>query len=364
MAINLATKFAPNALKAFTIESVAAGRSCKEYEFDGAKSLKVFTNQTVPLTDYNRTAAGNRYGTPTEISDTVQTLTVTQDKSFAGTIDRGNAQDQMNIKKAGAWLRQEMDEVVTPTIDQYCIRKWVRDAGKVAGIAAPDSDFDSGGILFQIAAAVTYLNNRKVPKKARTLYISETNYNLILNTKEFIGVEKLGERAFDKHSCGTIYGLDVVSIPDDYFPDANCYFLIVYKNSVLAPFKLRETKLHDSPPGLNGDLIEGRFYYDAFVLETRADGVYAAVSGTYKLDAPTIAEDASVDGKVTIVCENADRIMYTLDGTDPRYSETAQVYGAAFTLAESATVRAVGYDDTAKVYYPSDVAAEAVAVGS
>ena len=55
---------------------------------------------TVPLNDYNRGASANRYGEPAEVGDTVQELTMTQDKSFSGVIDKGNNMDQ-SINKAG-----------------------------------------------------------------------------------------------------------------------------------------------------------------------------------------------------------------------------------------------------------------------
>jgi hypothetical protein len=37
---------------------------------------------------------------------------------------------------------------------------------------------------------------------------------------------------------------------------------------------LSEYKIHDNPPGINGWLVEGRVYYDAFVLENKKSAIY------------------------------------------------------------------------------------------
>ena len=39
--------------------------------------------------------------------------------------------------------------------------------------------------------------------------------------------------------------------------------------------KLDDYKIHQDPPGINGNLVEGRVYYDAFVLDAKKDGIYA-----------------------------------------------------------------------------------------
>ena len=50
--------------------------------------------------------------------------------------------------------------------------------------------------------------------------------------------------------------------------------MVVNKNAVTSPVKLSEYKIHDNPPGINGWLVEGRVYYDAFVLSNKEKGVY------------------------------------------------------------------------------------------
>ena len=98
MAINLASKYEDKILQEFTHASFMKNNVSNEYDLTGVRSLTIYTPVTVDLNDYDRTATANRFGTPTEMQDTVQELTMTQDKGFAITIDRGNNSDQMMIK--------------------------------------------------------------------------------------------------------------------------------------------------------------------------------------------------------------------------------------------------------------------------
>ena len=98
--VNLDTKYSKKIDQAFTIASLLKGRLSAENEFVGARTVRIHNINTVPLNDYNRGASANRYGEPAEVGDTVQELTMTQDKSFSGVIDKGNNMDQ-SINKAG-----------------------------------------------------------------------------------------------------------------------------------------------------------------------------------------------------------------------------------------------------------------------
>ena len=76
--VNTFTGFQKKVEESFHRESLIAGRFSPDYTFSGVKTVKVITPTTVAMTDYTRSGA-NRYGTPTELQDTVQELTLTQD---------------------------------------------------------------------------------------------------------------------------------------------------------------------------------------------------------------------------------------------------------------------------------------------
>ena len=103
MSINYFTLNSDMTRSAFKRESLVSGKLCNDYEFTGAKTVKILTPITVPMNNYRR-AGNNRYGSPVEMQDIIQELTLTQDRSFALTIDKGNDGDQGYAKNAGKML--------------------------------------------------------------------------------------------------------------------------------------------------------------------------------------------------------------------------------------------------------------------
>ena len=114
------------------------------------------------------------------------------------------------------------------------------------------------------------------------------------------------------------------------------------------PYKIADAKVHEDPVGVSGALIEGRHYYDAYVLGAKCGGVYALVAADSVTDSPSIAE-----GVITIPTDAT--VRYTLDGSDPRYSDSAKDYVASTVLTadEGCKIRAYAVE-TGK--YPSPVA--------
>ena len=361
MAINLATKYSAQIAGRYAVKSVIKGRTANTFDFAGARTVRIYTPQTVALENYTRSGT-SRYGTPTDIGDTVQEMIMSQDKSFTGVIDLGDASDQMNVKKAGQWLKQEMDEVVTPAVDRYALDRFVKNAGKIASLTQePDKDYDADGILQTIASGVLYLNQRGVPRDSRYLFIGETQHMNLALSQKYVDIERLGEKTMEKGVVGTFMGLGVVPVPDGYLP-SGCSFLIARKDALLLPWKLHEVKIHTDPPGINGSLIEGRFYYDAFVVGAKADGVYAAVLSSSLVSAPTISCTTPGTSTMTLSCSGASSIKYTIDGTDPRYSASALVYSSAVPTTDwtgNVTVKAAAYSAAGFV---SDVTEQAFTI--
>lgn len=92
MAVNLATKYEKQFDEAFKPASYFEGKVNPRFKFEGAKTIKIFSPVTTELTDYKRTG-NERYGSATEMDTVTQELTLTQDKGFTKTLDRGNYND-------------------------------------------------------------------------------------------------------------------------------------------------------------------------------------------------------------------------------------------------------------------------------
>ena len=129
-------------------------------------------------------------------------------------------------------------------------------------------------IATRIMAGTEILDDAEFPEAGRTLLVSAKVYKLIKLSDEFMSLQTLGVKSVGKGHVGEFDGMPVRKVSKKRMPDG-VNFLIVHKSAGTAPKKLHDTKIHQDPPGLSGNLREGRMYYDCFVLERRAEGVYA-----------------------------------------------------------------------------------------
>ena len=273
--INLATKYESKLAQAYTKASILTGKVNTDYKWTGVASINVLTAITQPLNNYNRTASGNRYGTPAELQDDVQTMLLTQDKSFAIVIDRGNYEDQMLAKKTGEVVKAQIGEQVTPYFDAYALQTWGAAAGQTS--AQSGTLVTASTVLDMFIDAHSKFFNFNFNKDLYA-YVSSTTYAKLLRNPEFISVDKLGEKVLSNGVVGKCMDIIVVEVPDSYMTTTGqspvtYQAIFTHKKSVLAPTKINELKIHTDAPGISGTLIEGRYYGDAFVLDALNKGV-------------------------------------------------------------------------------------------
>ena len=284
--INLATKYSPRVVDKFYLDSVVLGKTSKAYDWDGVNSVKVWTINTYDPTDYNKPAndsaspglisagtAHARYGNTYEVTDTIQTMTLTQDKAVSLSVDKGNNTEQMLIKNSGKVMNLEMREKFIPMFDKYCLSVWGNPAncGTVTELATPSKS----NIVDAVSAHVTALRNHFATTDGCYCFIGETNYAYLLLAPEFINYNNpaFASQHLEKGVMGKLRGLSIVPVPDSYFTDTNINFVTVKSDCVLAPTKIKDMKVHTDPVGISGALMEIRWLYDAFVLEARKDGL-------------------------------------------------------------------------------------------
>lgn len=269
MAINLAEKYSTKVDERFKLAALTNAVINRDYDFVGVKTVKVYSVNTVALGDYTRTGA-NRYGTPAELADTVQEMTMTQDKSFTFTVDKGNDLQQMGIKAAGAALRREIDEEVVPAMDKYILGKII--AG--AGTESAETTITEANAYKMFLAGQEVLTEKKVPLAGRIALVTPSYFTKVKLDPNFIKNADLGQEMVLTGQVGKIDGVPLIVIPTSYFT-ANYDFVITHPVVTTAPVQLSEFKVHDNPPGISGALVEGRVIYDAFVLENKKNAIYA-----------------------------------------------------------------------------------------
>lgn len=341
MAVNYTTRYASKIAERFRKRSITDAACGHDYEFVGAKTVKVCSVNTAREVQYDRNRGANRFGDPRNLDDEVQELTMTQQPAFTFVIDALDNSDQAIDNAAGKALRRQLDEVTVPGMDKYRLKKWVEGANIQHTLAAAPAKSTIVEAIIDVNAAMT---DALVPLEHRTLYIPTQYYKLLKQNPDFIGVDALGEEALARGVVGEVDGCRVVPVPKGYLP-AGVYFLIKYRGSTVDPVKLQQYDVLKKVQGYAGPVVQGVTYYDSFVLGARGDGLAVCGSAALILEAPAL----TVAGhKVTAAAPSGvtgAAIRYTVDGSNPRYSGTAQVYSAAVTLEEGQVLRAVCVKD-------------------
>ncbi len=345
--VNLHTKYAKEIQTKYKNDSLLNGYLDNEYSFAGVKTVRISTPITVPMTDYSRSGT-SRYGTPVEMEDVVQELTLTQDKSFTLTIDKGNNEDQNGVKEAGKMLALQMSEQAIPLMDKYSFERLSKLGGKIVG---NDAALTKSNVCERITAGTTYMDDCEVPSSGRTLFVTSETYAKLRLSDEFKSCDALMDKSVTKGQVGTYDNMKVVKVPSGRWP-ANVNFMIVHKRAACAPVKLSDTKFHKDPPGISGSLLEGRQYYDLFVFGAKCDGVYVEVNTASGKGEICAAPTISAAGEISCATSGAS-IKYTTDGSDPRYSQSAKAGTVADETGAGTVIKAYAFADGK---FPSGVA--------
>lgn len=271
MAVNLAAKYEKKVDEAFKLASFTAPLVNNDYNWDGVDTIHIYRIPTVSLNNYSRTGT-NRYGSPNELEDYDDTYQLTTDKAFTFTIDKGNNQDQMNVKDAGRALKRQIDQVIVPAQDKQVL-------SVIAAASVENSNYGTGAIskanaYEKFLDGQEALDNKLVPTEGRVAVVNTSFYKAIKQDSSFTKTGDMATKLAYKGVVGEIDGVPVIKVPSSYLP-ANCEFIITHPIATVNPKKLTDYKIHRDPPGINGNLVEGRVRYDTFVLEGKKDAIYS-----------------------------------------------------------------------------------------
>jgi N4-gp56 family major capsid protein len=270
MAMNLASKYSKKIDERFSLKSLTNIAVNNEYDWSGVQTVTVYGVDTVAMNDYARSGS-TRYGTANELGNTKQDLTLSKDRSFTFTIDRGNFEESMMVMQSGKALARQIDEVVVPEIDEY--RLSVMAAAAVSAGGSATAAVDADGAYAAFLAGTEYLNDNKVPIANRIAFVTPAFYSYIKLDDSFIKASDIAQKMLVNGQVGRIDNVRIIMVPSSYFP-ANTAFILCHPMATVGPKKLEDYKTHDNPPGINGWLVEGRIIYDAFVLDNKNKAVY------------------------------------------------------------------------------------------
>lgn len=267
MAIEYAAKYSGKVDERFAVAALTNQAVNNDYDFVDVNVVKVYTVPTVALGNYTASGA-NRYGTPSELQNSVQTLTLTQDKAFTFTIDRKSEDDTAGAMEAGRALRRQVDEVIIPEVDKYRLSVMTTNAGKTAtGSITKTNAYDA------FLDGTNAMRDAGVPVTGRLCFCSPAYYKAIKQDESFIKASDLAQNMLITGSVGMVDGTNLIPVPTSYLP-SGVNFIMTHKVATVGPVKLESYKIHDNPPGINGKLVEGRIRFDAFVLNGKKNAVY------------------------------------------------------------------------------------------
>lgn len=299
MSIELVTKFMPYVDEIFTAESKKSMLTNTDFDFAGAKSVKVYKISTSPMHDYGRQGpeSGNwsRYGPVADLEAPTEVMTLTRDRSFTFAIDKLDTDETAQQLAAASALARQLRQVVIPEVDAYTYNVMCEKAGhKPAAIVLTNEN-----IYTEILKANEALDNAEVPESGRFILVTPEVNVLMKHCKDITMDTDIGNEMRLKGVIGLVDGAAVVKLPKSRVP-AGFGFMVGHPCATVAPTKLEDYTVHANPPGISGALVEGRTAYDAFVLDNKACALYFQAKAADGLTVTSEEGSASGKTKVTV----------------------------------------------------------------
>ena len=272
MAIELVTKYLPYVDEIFTAESKKELLTNQDFSFKGAHTVKIYKISTGKMQDYGRSGAtGNnwsRYGEVESLDATTQTMTLSKDRSFTFVIDALDEDETDGALEAASALARQVREVVIPEVDTYVLGTMC----ELAGNKPAAKELTKDNIYVEIISANKLLDDEQVPETGRILVVTPATYLLMKQCKDITMETDIGNEMRIRGVIANLDGLTVMKIPASRLPK-NFGFMIAHPCATVAPTKLESYVTHHNPPGISGDLVEGRVVYDAFVKDNKKKAI-------------------------------------------------------------------------------------------
>lgn len=302
--INLAEKYSSKIDEIINNGALSESGVNKEYDFVGAQTVKVYSFGTADMNDY-KASGDNRYGTPAELEDSLQEMTMSRKRSFTFTIDKTNAVDSPEgVRDAAKALRRQLDLKVIPEIDTYRFAKMADNAGFKYFTAVSSTTAYSA-----FAKANCDIDNAEMPVEGRIAFATAEFINAVKTDSNFVKSSDIAQNMLIKNQFGEIDGVRIIKVPASRMPAGAC-FIITNPIATTAPVKLSDYKVHQDPPGLAGNLVEGLTYYDAFVLNNKKKCIAVSYGALGELSV-AMAAAGSGAGVVTVSGnKNGGKLVY------------------------------------------------------
>lgn len=224
------------------------------------------------MNDYDRNGTSgksSRYGDLEKLGNEMEDLVLKKDRSFTFAIDKMDKDETQGVLAGASALARQQREVIIPEVDKYTYGVMAANAGtKVV-----DVTLTAENIYDEIIEGTKAIDDNDVPDTGRILTVVPDVYRMMKkNTELNIDCDITAEQRA-KGVIAMVDGMDVIKMTAKKMPE-RAGFMISHPVATVAPTKLEDYKIHQDPPGISGELVEGRIVYDAFVLDNKKMAIY------------------------------------------------------------------------------------------
>lgn len=273
MAINLAEKFSSLVDERFEVESKSSLIVNSDYDFVGAKTIKIYSVGTSAMNDYGRNVEGtSRYGTVNDLSTELQEVSMEKDRSFTYAIDKMDEDETLGALNAGSSLARQLREVVIPEVDKYTYAKVASEAG-----ITETHTITADNAYITLVGANEAQDEAKVPEQGRVLVATPKFINFLKNDSKATLDTDIAQEMKIKGVIAEMDGVAIQKVISSLLPE-NVNFMLVHPVATTRAIKLAEYKINNDPQGISGTLIEGRIYYTAFVRNNKKNAIYVSMA--------------------------------------------------------------------------------------
>ena len=290
--IDLVTQFKPYVDEIFKNESKKSLLTNNDFDWTGAHTIKAYKVGTAEMNDYdregknaNKAGYSSRFGIIGDLEAINEEMTLKKDRSFTFVVDKLDRDETGQVLNGASALARQLRQVTVPEIDNYTYGVMTEKAGHKPTAVV----LDETNIYDEIVKGNAVLDNDEVPETDRRLVVTPDVYRIMKKNKEIILNTDIGADMRIKGVVANLDGLTVIKVPANRLPKG-FGFMIAHPVATVAPTKLEDYRVHQDPPGISGELVEGRVCYDAFVLDNKACAIYYQAANVNTVD--TVDETA------------------------------------------------------------------------
>ena len=241
-------------------------------DFNGKNSVTIYNVDVVAENDYVRSGT-NRFGALVELGTGEQTFTLSQDKAFTFSVDRGNLNDSMMVQEANKAVKRQVREVSIPTTDKYVLA--------TAAAYAVSASQTTGSVTLTTSNAyqnflvgTTAMVDAEVGREDLVCYITATTHALLKRDAEFVRDCDKSYADLKTGTIGKVDGVTLKEVPSSYLT-SGVHYLFIHKKALVVPMKFNSVRILTDVQGIDGAVAEGRRYYDCFIPANSGEGIYS-----------------------------------------------------------------------------------------